>query len=81
MNKKIKQFSEQAIYDNNGDTLHFLPSQGYLEKFSKLIIDECIAGFDKRIRTRYEGSQKDIDVGYGMEIVVQSIKDKFDIVD
>ena len=40
MNKKIKQFSEQAIID--GDTLHFLPHPRYLEKFSKLIIQECI---------------------------------------
>lgn len=42
MNKKIKQFAEQAIHDDNGETLHFLPNPRYIEKFSKLIIQECI---------------------------------------
>ena len=42
MNKKIKQFSEQAIHDDNGETLHFLPHPRYIEKFSALIIQECI---------------------------------------
>ena len=42
MNKKIKQFSEQAIHDDNGETLHFLPNPRYIEKFSNLIIQECI---------------------------------------
>jgi hypothetical protein len=38
MNKKIKQFSEQAIHDDNGETLHFLPAPRYIIKFSKLIL-------------------------------------------
>jgi len=42
VNKKIKQFSEQAIHDDNGETLHFLPNPRYIEKFSNLIIQECI---------------------------------------
>jgi hypothetical protein len=42
MNKKIKQFSEQAIHDDNGETLHFLPSDRYIEKFARLIIQDCI---------------------------------------
>ena len=42
MNKKIKQFSEQAIHDDNGETLHFLPNPRYIEKFSALIIQECV---------------------------------------
>lgn len=42
MNKKIKQFAEQAIHDDNSETLHFLPHSRYIEKFSKLIIQECI---------------------------------------
>ena len=46
MNKKIKQFSEQAIHDDNGETLHFLPSERYIEKFAKLIIQECIDKID-----------------------------------
>jgi hypothetical protein len=39
MNDKIKQFSERAIID--GDSLHQLPHPRYLEKFAKLIIQEC----------------------------------------
>ena len=43
MNKKIKQFSEQAIHDDNGETLHFLPNPRYIEKFSNLIIQEHLS--------------------------------------
>ena len=43
MNKKIKQFSEQAIHDDNGETLHFLPHSRYIEKFSNLIIQEHLS--------------------------------------
>jgi hypothetical protein len=42
MNKKIKQFSEQAVHDDNGETLHFLPAPRYIKKFSKLILEEAL---------------------------------------
>jgi hypothetical protein len=54
-------------------------TEAALETFVKLIALECIAGFNERIKTRYEGSTKDSDVGYGMEIVVESIKAKFNL--
>lgn len=48
-------------------------------KFAKLIIKECIGDFEKKITRRYAGDQKSMDVGYGMELVIDSIKRKFGV--
>jgi hypothetical protein len=73
MNHKIIELATQAGLTCNYDNLESL------EQFARLIAQECIEGFDTRITTRYEGSPKDSNVGYGMEIVVESIKSKFGI--
>jgi hypothetical protein len=49
------------------------------DKFAELIVQECIAGFDERISTRYQGSEKDNNIAYGMEIVVEHIKQHFGV--
>ena len=46
-------------------------------KFAKAIIKECIGDFEEKIKIRYAGDQKSVDVGYGMELVIDSIKQKF----
>jgi hypothetical protein len=49
------------------------------QKFAELIVQECLGDFKERIATRYQGSDKDRDIAYGMEIVYFSIIDKFGI--
>ena len=48
-------------------------------KLVELAVKECIHGFKERIATRYQGSEKDRDIAYGMEIVYLDIIDKFGI--
>jgi histidinol phosphatase-like enzyme len=48
-----------------------------MTKFAELIIKECICDFEEKITIRYDS--EDMDVGYGMEIVIDSIKQKFGI--
>ena len=50
-----------------------------LAKFAELIIKECIGVFEEKIKIRYAGDQKSVDVGYGMELVIDSIKQKFGV--
>jgi len=47
------------------------------EKFAELIIRECLGDHKERIATRYQGSDYDRAVGYGMEIVYYDIVEKF----
>jgi len=57
---------------------HDNPDDGVdLEKFAKLIIRECLGDHKERIATRYQGSDYDRAVGYGMEIVYYDIVEKF----
>ena len=57
---------------------HDNPDDGVdLEKFAKLIIRECLSDHKERIATRYQGSDYDRAVGYGMEIVYYDIVEKF----
>lgn len=48
-----------------------------LERFAELIVKECLGDFKDRIARRYQGSVRDRDVAYGMEIVYSNIQDKF----
>lgn len=73
MNEKLLKMAKQAGLICHYDDLESL------EQFAALIAKECIDGFDARIATRYEGSPKDSNVGYGMEIVCESIKAKFNL--
>ncbi len=82
MNERIKDLAEQADIqfdvssDNYGvDTATVTPYD--LEKFAELIIRECLGDHKERIATRYQGSDYDRAVGYGMEIVYYDIVEKF----
>jgi hypothetical protein len=44
-------------------------------------VRECLAGMQERIQTRYQGSDRDNHIAYGMEIVVDDIKQKFQLDD
>ena len=76
MNNKIIELAEQAHLawaiqtDVNKDSI---------EQFAELIIKECIGDFEEKIKIRYAGDQKSVDVGYGMELVIDSIKQKFGV--
>lgn len=50
-----------------------------LERFAELIVKECLGDFKDRIDRRYQGSVRDRDVAYGMEIVYSNIQDKFGV--
>jgi hypothetical protein len=50
-----------------------------IEKFAELIVKECLGDFKDRIARRYQGSVRDRDVAYGMEIVYSNIQDKFGV--
>ena len=85
MNERIQALAEQAeILFYKGR----IPETGYeyegaevtkedLEKFAELIIRECLGDHKERIATRYQGSDYDRAVGYGMEIVYYDIVEKF----
>ena len=74
MNERILELAAQAGYDSEYSNDYFSP-----EEFAELIVKECIGDFEERIRTRYQGDQKSVDVGYGMEIVIMEIKQKFGV--
>ena len=44
-----------------------------------LYIPISIHIFEEKITIRYAGDQKSMDVGYGMELVIDSIKQKFGV--
>jgi hypothetical protein len=85
MNERIQALAEQAeILFYKGR----IPETGYeyegaevtkedLEKFAELIIRECLGDHKERIATRYQGSDYDRAVAYGMEIVYYDIVEKF----
>ena len=81
MNDKIVELSEQAHLswviqtDVNKDSIEQFAE--LTEQFAELIIKECIGDFEEKIKIRYAGDQKSVDVGYGMELVIDSIKQKF----
>ena len=79
MNERIRGLMEQA-------TTYIEPTltsgQGWIfdqEKFAELIVKECLGDLKERIALRYQGSEKDRDIGYGMEIVYMDIVDKFGV--
>jgi hypothetical protein len=54
-------------------------SREQMEHLAKLIIKECLGDLKERIALRYQGSEKDRDIAYGMEIVYMDIVDKFGV--
>jgi hypothetical protein len=86
MNERIDELAFQSgitqhSYSNpkHPDLDGFIVSQEKLEKFAELIIRECLGDHKERIATRYQGSDYDRAVGYGMEIVYYDIVDRFGV--
>jgi hypothetical protein len=81
MNERIQELMEQAmeLVDPYAVEGEFGPRQLNEEKFAELIVQECLGDFKERIATRYQGSDQDRDIAYGMEIVYFSIIDKFGV--
>jgi hypothetical protein len=74
MSNIILELAAKAGYDSQYSSDDFSP-----EEFAELIVKECIQGLKERIATRYQGSEKDRDIAYGMEIVYLDIVDKFGV--
>lgn len=86
MNERIDELAFQSgitqhSYSNpkHPDLDGFIVSQEKLEKFAELIIRECLGDHKERIALRYQGSDYDRAVGYGMEIVYYEIVEKFGV--
>jgi hypothetical protein len=84
MNERIFELAEQAglshmpsDYPDMADL--YQGADFELEKFAELIIKECLGDLKERIAIRYQGSEKDRDIAYGMEIVYLDIVDKFGV--
>ncbi len=76
MNERIKELAKQAASEYNDANGICIPDD-FVEKFAELIIRECLGDHKERIATRYQGSDYDRAVGYGMEIVYYDIVEKF----
>ena len=67
----------QSVYDNGEGG--WIVQTAELKKFAELIVRECLGDLKERIALRYQGSDKDRDIGYGMEIAYYDIVDKFGV--
>jgi hypothetical protein len=80
MNERIQELAYLAedyadsIVDQGGE-FHTT----YTEKLAELIIKDCLSDHKERIATRYQGSDYDRAVAYGMEIVYYDIVEKFGV--
>ena len=80
MNERIKEIAEKSV-----EVVFYNSRTGKetkelnLEKFAELIIKEALGDLKERIALRYQGSEKDHDIAYGMEIVYFDIVDKFGV--
>jgi len=72
MNNKIIELAVQSGLNLELQSLR-------VELFAELLIRECLSDLKDRIAIRYQGSDKDCDIGYGMEIVYWEIVDKFGV--
>lgn len=70
-------FEASSLNVVNGATVMTVDPQELI----RLTVRECIEGINDRISTRYRGSERDVDVGYGMEIVYDNIVQKFQLDD
>ena len=81
MNDLIKEIAEKSV-----EVVFYNTSTGKetkelnLEKFAELIIKEALGDLKERIALRYQGSQKDHYIAYGMEIVYFDIVNKFEVI-
>ena len=70
-------FAAGSLNVVNGATVMTVDPQELI----RLTVQACIEGINDRISTRYQGSERDVDVGYGMEIVYDEIVQKFQLDD
>ena len=75
MNERIREFAIQSGILDVADRKYMTDG----EKFAELIIRECLGDLKERIALRYQGSDKDCLVAYGMEIVYMDIVDRFGV--
>jgi hypothetical protein len=78
MNERIKELAKQAASEYNDANGICIPDD-FVGKLTELIIRECLGDHKERIATRYQGSDYDRAVGYGMEIVYYDIVEKFGV--
>jgi hypothetical protein len=78
MNERIEKLS-QGCFEYIEGTLDGDIVEFDYKKFAELIIRECLGDLKERIALRYQGSDYDRAVGYGMEIVYYDIVDKFGV--
>jgi hypothetical protein len=75
MNAKLIELAEQSGYKEG---FRFAKEDLDIEQFAESIIRECIGECEKAyIRGVADGDRKSIDAGYSMELVTDSIKQKF----
>jgi hypothetical protein len=83
MNERIQKLAVEAEVWANQFEEHWADGpdtyQLFKEKFAELIIKEALGDLKERIALRYQGSEKDHDIAYGMEIVYFDIVDKFGV--
>jgi hypothetical protein len=77
MNERIKELARQAAAVEGWGPEVWQTT--FSEKFAELIIKESLGDLKERIALRYQGSDKDRDIGYGMEIVYYEIVDRFGV--
>jgi hypothetical protein len=80
MNERIRGLFNEATFGLETDlSTQRTVTLNEIEKFAELIVKECLGDFKDRIARRYQGSVRDRDVAYGMEIVYSNIQDKFGV--
>ena len=79
MNERIRELYIQVSNEQANGTEWAIGGLENTNRFAELIVQECLGDFKERIATRYQGSDKDRDIAYGMEIVYFSIIDKFGV--
>ena len=77
MNERIRELAKQAAAVEGWGPEVWQTT--FTEKFAELIVKECLGDLKERIAIRYQGSEKDRDIAYGMEIVYLDIVDKFGV--
>lgn len=70
-------FAASSLTVVNGATVMTVDPRELIQ----LTVQECLVGIAERIQTRYQGSDRDSDIAYGMEIVIDEIKQKFQLDD
>jgi hypothetical protein len=83
MNERIKELAGQAKFmaeeSINKQISANAELNAFAEKFAELIIKECLGDHKELIAARYQGSDYDRAVAYGMEIVYYDIVEKFGV--